>query len=366
MENMAEIDCKPEEEEAKAAKVSSGRVAPPPGLLPKDIRAHGLLEASDAEGFAQLLFHLGFLGLCAAIVSWAYEHGYWGLLLLAEIPFAVAESFLFNGFHEMVHNTAFATQSLNTVLAHPLGFLIFRGAKWFWCFHWTHHRYTNDPAKDPELSGESVDLDDPTKTAVGYAQFLSGYPFGFERVGRMWNMATGAEIDPWVADKPKATQRAVRWESAAYLTGYAVLAVLSLIFPERVGLKLFLFWLLPHCLGAGHLRMYQFAEHRACTMGPYTETNAWICARTSTTWWLYRKLAWQMPYHVEHHAYPNVPFHKLQATHELVKSYYTKQGLKAAPSGCNPTGEDGYLGLHKVMFHRMLGNVAVAKAAKAA
>lgn len=26
-----------------------------------------------------------------------------------------------------------------------------------------------------------------------------------------------------------------------------------------------------------------------------------------------------MPYHVEHHAWPNVPFHKLQAAHELVK-----------------------------------------------
>lgn len=49
------------------------------------------------------------------------------------------------------------------------------------------------------------------------------------------------------------------------------------------------------------------------------DTNAWICARTTSTWWLYKKLAWYMPYHVEHHAWPNVPFHKLQAAHELVK-----------------------------------------------
>eukprot|EP00440_Ansanella_granifera_P056071 gb/GFBE01060774.1/.p1 GENE.gb/GFBE01060774.1/~~gb/GFBE01060774.1/.p1 ORF type:complete len:361 (+),score=76.28 gb/GFBE01060774.1/:1-1083(+) len=360
MENMEPI----------ASKAADGgdaaQIAPPPGAGHKDIRKEGLLETSDAEGFAQLVFHVGCLALCAVVVNWAYEHGYWALLLLAQVPFGIAESFLFNAFHEMVHNTAFSSRTLNTVFAHILGFENFRGAKWFWCFHWTHHRFTNDPLKDPELSGESVDLDDPTKTAWGYAQFLSGYPFGFERVMRMVRIAQGVEVDAWVADKPEAVQRFVRREAAAYVTGYALLAIAGLARPKSIGISLVLFWLLPHCFGAGHLRMYQFAEHRACKMGPYTDTNAWICARTSSTWWLYRKLAWQMPFHVEHHAFPNVPFHKLEATHELVKAAYTRQG-KQVPTGCNPSGDHGYLGLHKIMFGRMLGNVAAAaKAAKAA
>lgn len=144
--------------------------------------------------------------------------------------------------------------------------------------------------------------------------------------------------------------------------GYSFLGFLGLLRPIRVGLPLVLYWLLPHVLGAGHLRLYQFAEHRACTMGNHTDTNAWVCSRTTLSWWLYRKLAWQMPWHVEHHAFPNVPFHKLSALHEMVKARYAKEE-KQVPSGCNPDGKSGYTGLHVEMFKRMLGNVFSAKVA---
>lgn len=347
---------------ASGADGADGAI-PSPKISQKEMRQEGLMQLSDAEGFAQLLFHLSFLAMCAMLATWAYDHGYWAVLLAAEIPLGIGESFLFNGFHEMVHNTAFETRFLNTCFAHLLGFECFRGAKWFWCFHWTHHRFTNDPSKDPELSGESVDLDDPTKSLSGYLQFISGYPFGFERVVRMARTVCYNEVDPWVVDKPETTQRVVRMEAACYLFGYSCVFLVSLLRPS-IGIKVVLLWILPHCIGAGHLRLYQFAEHRACKMGPYTDTNAWICARTTSTWWLYKKLAWYMPYHVEHHAWPNVPFLKLQAAHELVKDAYKKQGFMKIPTGCSPSGEGGYLNLHWVNFKRMLENIS-AKAAKA-
>lgn len=347
---------------ASGADGADGAI-PSPKISQKEMRQEGLMQLSDAEGFAQLLFHLSFLAMCAMLATWAYDHGYWAVLLAAEIPLGIGESFLFNGFHEMVHNTAFETRFLNTCFAHLLGFECFRGAKWFWCFHWTHHRFTNDPSKDPELSGESVDLDDPTKSLSGYLQFISGYPFGFERVVRMARTVCYNEVDPWVVDKPETTQRVVRMEAACYLFGYSCVFLVSLLRPS-IGIKVVLLWILPACIGAGHLRLYQFAEHRACKMGPYTDTNAWICARTTSTWWLYKKLAWYMPYHVEHHAWPNVPFHKLQAAHELVKDAYKKQGFMKIPTGCSPSGEGGYLNLHWVNFKRMLENIS-AKAAKA-
>ncbi|CAJ1393123.1 unnamed protein product [Effrenium voratum] len=328
----------------------------PPQLKQKDLQQRGLLSLSDSEGLAQLVFHLALLAFGGSLVLWAYDTGRWLWLLVFELLLGVTESFLFNGFHEMVHNTAFESRWLNTIFAHVLGFESFRGAKWFWCFHWTHHRFTNDPSKDPELSGGSVDLDDPTTSLYGYLQFISGYPFGFERVARMARMAFLQEVDPWVAEKPPNTQRAVRLEARCYLTGYCLLGLGGLCWPGSVGKRLVLLWLVPHCLGAGHLRLYQFAEHRACKMGSYTETNAWICARTTTTWWLYRKLAWQMPFHVEHHAWPNVPFHQLEAAHELARSAFAKSGIPSAPSGCQPDGEKGYLNLHWVMFKRMLEN----------
>lgn len=365
MENMDAIDSKGEGVSVPSGNgADSHLVKPPTALLPKEVREQGLLGTSDAEGLGQLLFHLCCLGLCAMAVSWCYKRSYWALLVLAEVPFGIVESFLFNGFHEMVHNTAFRTPALNSALAQVLGFLNFRGAKWFWCFHWAHHRYTNDPTKDPELSGGSLDLDDPTRTAAGYIAFLSGYPFGFERVVRMWRLALGTtSADPWVADKPPATQSFVRKEAAAYVVGYICIAAVALLRPVRVGVPVILYWLLPHCLGAGHLRLYQFAEHRACAMGSYTDTNAWACARTTSTWWLYRKLAWQMPYHIEHHAYPNVPFHKLEDLHTMVKAAYAKEGHEHIPSGCDPSGEKGYVSLHTEIFNRMVANVTSAKAA---
>lgn len=372
MENMEAIAAAaPEAQPNPAAKSGkadggAGGIAPPKRLGAKEVRAAGLMETSDAEAFVQLLFHLACIAVLSWLVSWCVSGGRWILVLLLEIPAGVCVSFLFNAFHEMVHNTAFRTPQLNAAFAHLLGFATFRGAKWFWCFHWKHHRFTNDPTLDPELSGGSLDLDDPTRSLPAYLMFLSGYPFGFERVHGMWQSAIGKRVDPWVKDKPAATQKLVRVEAGAYCAGYALLAVASVCRPSQVGKPLLLHWLLPHCLGAGHLRMYQFAEHRACLMGSYTDTNAWACARTTATWWLYRKLAWQMPYHVEHHAFPNVPFHKLAQAHELVRSAYDDQGGHV-PSGCSPDGKRGYSGIHSVAFHRMLRNVTgPSVAAKAA
>jgi fatty acid desaturase len=42
--------------------------------------------------------------------------------------------------------------------------------------------------------------------------------------------------------------------------------------------------------------------------------------RTTLTLWPLRTLAWNMPFHVEHHTYPGVPFHRLPAAHRLLRS----------------------------------------------
>merc|ERR1712093_552631 len=100
--------------------------------------------------------------------------------------------------------------------------------------------------------------------------------------------------------------------------------------------------------------------------GPYTDTNAWICARTTATWALYAKLAWNMPYHIEHHSWPNCPFHKLKEVHGKVRAAYEAEGIgPRLPSGCDPSGEDGYAVIHYITFRRMLSNVFGVKEAAA-
>ena len=105
-------------------------------------------------------------------------------------------SFYFNGFHECIHGTAFKTKLLNTIASHAFGFACFRGARWYWYFHWAHHRFTNNPELDPELSGSTVDRADPlagkgVAAIKAYMLFLSGYPFGFERLPGIFLHAAG-------------------------------------------------------------------------------------------------------------------------------------------------------------------------------
>jgi fatty acid desaturase len=56
-----------------------------------------------------------------------------------------------------------------------------------------------------------------------------------------------------------------------------------------------------------------------------------------------------MPYHQEHHAWPNVPFHKLPALHALVVASPHRH-----KSGCTPGGEDGYLWMHWVLLKQLI------------
>jgi fatty acid desaturase len=103
-------------------------------------------------------------------------------------------------------------------------------------------------------------------------------------------------------------------EARAYLLGYAALAALSLV--ARTEILLWL-WLLPLLVGGPFLRAYLLAEHARC---PHV-ANMLENTRTTFTNRLVRFLAWNMPYHAEHHAYPAAPFHQLPALHRLIRDH---------------------------------------------
>ena len=91
---------------------------------------------------------------------------------------------------------------------------------------------------------------------------------------------------------------------------YGVLALSSL----WLGALLLWVWLLPLALGFPVLRLYLLAEHGRCP----AVANMFENTRTTFTNALVRRLAWNMPYHAEHHAFPSVPFHRLPAWHQHV------------------------------------------------
>jgi fatty acid desaturase len=59
------------------------------------------------------------------------------------------------------------------------------------------------------------------------------------------------------------------------------------------------------------------AEHGRCPQVANMLENT----RTVFTTRLIRALAWNMPYHIEHHSAPGVPFHKLPDLHREMKPH---------------------------------------------
>jgi fatty acid desaturase len=95
---------------------------------------------------------------------------------------------------------------------------------------------------------------------------------------------------------------------------YAGLAGLSFLTGSTI---LLYAWVIPALIGQPALRLYLLAEHTGCPKVMNMLDNT----RTTLTTWPIRKIAWNMPYHTEHHSYPAVPFHRLPELHALMEGH---------------------------------------------
>jgi fatty acid desaturase len=73
-------------------------------------------------------------------------------------------------------------------------------------------------------------------------------------------------------------------------------------------------WVVPAVVGQPFLRGYLLAEHTGCPQVPDMLVNT----RTTRTNAAVRLLAWNMPFHTEHHVHPQVPFHQLPRLHGVM------------------------------------------------
>src|SRR5207237_9770685 len=108
-----------------------------------------LSQRSDGPGFLQLAVHLALLGATAAGV-FVSRGTVW--LAPALVLHGIALSFLFCALHETIHRTAFASRWPNEIVAWVCGTVLVLPPEYFRCFHYTHHRLPQDPARDQELA----------------------------------------------------------------------------------------------------------------------------------------------------------------------------------------------------------------------
>jgi fatty acid desaturase len=289
---------------------------PPDMPLPDSIERgtlHALARRSNIRGLLQLALHLACL--CATgLLVWASRGHPW--LVIAWILHGIVLCFLFCALHESIHRTAFATRGLNDLVAWVCGALLVLPPEYFRQFHFAHHRYTQDRARDPELAAP------PPATLGAYLWRVSGLPYWRDRLGvTLRHALTGRVSETFIpATVAPLIVREARQLWAFYL---GVLAVS--IYLQRA--DALIYWVIPAVLGQPFLRLFLLAEHTGCVFGDDMLTNT----RTTYTSRALLLLTWRMPYHAEHHYLPSVPFHALARVNALIgeRSRVTARGYLA-------------------------------------
>ncbi|NOD78067.1 MULTISPECIES: fatty acid desaturase [unclassified Ruegeria] len=265
-----------------------------------------LQRRSNSAGLNHLLIYLAALAaLSAAILA---QIPFWPVLVL---PQGVLLVFLFTLSHECTHKTPFRTGWLNDAVGHLVSVPIALPFTWFRYFHLAHHKWTNDPKRDPELDGKPRPDNWPDLMI-----YLSGWTYWSGMAKVLVQNARGHLDAPYL---PKRQHKAMKVE-ARILLGLYALTLISLTYSTM----LFWVWLLPVLVAQPVLRLYLLAEHGLCP----PVANMLENSRTTFTNRALRFLAWNMPYHAEHHSFPNVPFHHLPELHD-----WTRAHLKSTSTG---------------------------------
>jgi len=273
-----------------------------------------LTAQSRSAGYLHLVGYLALItALCAWIVSGA------PLWWLALLPLSVLLTFLFTLQHECTHKTPFPNTAVNEWVGHATGLIILQPFLWFRYFHLAHHRHTNDPARDPELASPKPE------TWPAFLLHVSGLPTHIAKISQILRNAAGLETADYI---PPSARAKIKHEARLMLAAYVLIFATV---PQILWL-----WLIPTLLGQPFLRLYLLAEHSRCP----EVADMFANTRTTFTTRAIRFIAWNMPYHAEHHTAPNVPFHNLPALHVLAREH-----LRVTAPGYNTFTRDYTQGL---------------------
>ncbi len=278
---------------------------------------------SDRRGTAHFAGHL----LTIAATGWLVHatREAWLLLVPAMLLHGVAIVTLFAPMHECTHRTAFRSRRLNQVVGWIAGVMAFYNSDYYRRYHYWHHRYTQDPARDPELASPKP------RTVAEYVLRISGIFFWRDKIRDMIVVASGRTAHlPFV---PEHVRSRLAWSMRAQAALYVLVAVLAVAWNSTAPL---VYWLLPMLLGQPVLRAITLAEHTGCS----EDANGLTNTRTTLTTWPVRFVMWNMPYHAEHHLYPSIPFHALPRAHVRIRDRIAHR-------------DPGYIAVHRVLVHNL-------------
>jgi fatty acid desaturase len=228
------------------------------------------------------------------------------------VPFWLAYGVLYGSasdsrWHECGHGTAFRTPWMNNVVYNIACFMIVRNpVTWRWS-HARHHTDTVIVGRDPEIAV----MRPPVLFKVignffGIFDTYNGLKAMLINIGGQ----LGADEATYIpeSEKPKVIKVARIW-GLIYLATLLATAWMHSILPLMViGL--------PRLYGAWHHVLVGLLQHGGLADNVIDHR---LNSRTVLMNPISRFIYWNMNYHVEHHMFPMVPYHRLPELHERLK-----------------------------------------------
>lgn len=228
------------------------------------------------------------------------------------VPFWLAYGVLYGSamdsrWHECSHGTAFKTPWMNNVVYNIASFMIVRNpVTWRWS-HARHHTDTVIVGRDPEIAVMRPPV---------FLKLISNF-FGlfdaYAGWGRMLLNASG-RLDPEEATfVPESERHKVIRVARIWVAIYAATIGLAIWMGSILPLMVVG---LPRLYGAWHHVMTGLLQHGGLADNVIDHR---LNSRTVYMNPISRFIYWNMNYHVEHHMFPMVPYHRLPDLHERIR-----------------------------------------------
>ena len=210
--------------------------------------------------------------------------------------------------HELSHGTPFKTRWINEAFYHLNAFMgLHEGYYWRWS-HTRHHTHTIIVGNDPEIA-----VPRPANCLHVLMDFFMLHA-GPIQILNICRNATGRIVPVGEHFIPESERSKVVGSSRIYVLIF--LAVIVACWYSKSLLPA-MYIVLPRFYGAFFAQLFNITQHAGLAEDVHDHR---LNTRTFVTNPVFRWLYCNMNYHIEHHTFPMVPYHRLPDLHEAIKS----------------------------------------------
>ncbi len=267
-------------------------------------RMKELMRRSDGPALRDTVVWLALLVASGFAGAW-----FWGSW--ACVPFFVIYGVLYGSatdsrWHESGHGTAFATPWLNDVLYQVASFMNMKEPTFWRWSHARHHTDTIIVGRDREIA--AMRPPDVARLIVN----LVGLRDAWDTAVSVGRHAAGRVTEEEATFIPESERFRVYREARAWGVVYAAVLAAAILTHSLLPLMLVG---LPTLYGRWLATVFGVSQHAGLAENVLDHR---LNARTIYMNPVFRFLYWNMNYHVEHHMFPMVPYHRLPELHAEV------------------------------------------------